>query len=100
MSFIRILAFAAALCCLWAACFGQPSSIEPILPPIPDPPYEHTVRFCGIANNENFNLNSTDVSSKCDWKRYAIVRPGQGYLKVNRARNDKPRPAPHLQLTV
>lgn len=77
MTLFKAFLLTAALCCVWAGAFGQPSSIEPILPPIPNPPYEHTVRFCGIANNETFNLNSSSITDKCDWKRYANVRPGQ-----------------------
>lgn len=52
---------------------AQPTDIEPILPPIPDPPYPHSVRFCGIADDASFSLNASTLN-QCDWKRYGKVR--------------------------
>jgi len=76
MTPLKALAVGILLCCLLYAAESQPTAFEPVLPPIPDPPYPHKVRFCGIADNATFSLNSTTLN-QCNWKRYIQVRCGR-----------------------
>jgi hypothetical protein len=65
----KAFVLALALLSAFGAVLAQPTSLEPVLPPIPDPPYPHKVRFCGIADGATFSLNSTALDN-CDWPRY------------------------------
>lgn len=69
----KVLCMILLLSSAWHAVVAQPTDIEPILPPIPDPPYPHSVRFCGIADNASFSLNASTLD-QCDWKKYGMVR--------------------------
>lgn len=72
----RVLCAFLVLVSLLQVVVSQPRDYEPHLPPIPNPPYPHKVRFCGIADNETLTLNETTLA-KCDWKRYTKVRIDQ-----------------------
>lgn len=82
MSLVKYYVALLALLALYQSVGAQPTSLEPVLPPIPDPPYPHKVRFCGIADGAVLSLNSS-ITGQCDWKRYTMVRV-HGHTKTDR----------------
>lgn len=71
LSFLMLLALASSIAIV-SAQPNAPIMFADQLPPIPKPPYNHDVRFCGIADGESFALNGS-IASQCDWKRYGLA---------------------------